>query len=80
MIGSIGFASNSSSSKPAGHDDMAGMKGMDGMKGEMKMDMKMDMSKHPDISLKKKLGIVVLTFGFLAIAVWITSFFIELKL
>jgi uncharacterized protein DUF4396 len=43
-------------------------------------DMKMDMSHKPDISLGKKLGFVVLTFGFLALAVWITSFFIELKL
>jgi len=42
--------------------------------------MKMDMSHKPDISLAKKLGVVVLTFGFLALAVWITSFFIELKL
>ncbi len=54
------------SSKPIGHGDMGGMK--------------MDMSKKPDVSLGKKLGLVVLTFGFLALAVWITSFFIELKL
>lgn len=55
-----------SSSKPTGHADMGGMK--------------MDMSKHPDISLGKKLGLVVITFGFLAIAAWITSLFIDLKL
>jgi hypothetical protein len=54
------------SSKPIGHGDSGGMK--------------MDMSKKPDISLAKKLGVVALTFGFLALAVWITSFFIELKL
>ncbi len=57
------------SSKPIGHGDMGDMKGM-----------KMDMSKKPDISLGKKLGVVVITFGFLTLAVWITSFFIELKL
>ncbi len=42
----------------------------------------MDMSKHkaPDVSLSKKLGVVVLTIAILAIAVWITTFFVELKL
>lgn len=54
------------SGKPIGHGDSGGMK--------------MDMSHKPDISLAKKLGVVVLTFALLALAVWITSFFIELKL
>ena len=54
------------SSKPIGQGDTGGMK--------------MDMSRKPDISLAKKLGVVVLTFGVLALAVWITSFFIELEL
>ncbi len=42
----------------------------------------MDMSKHkePNVSLSKKLGVVVLTFAILAVAVWITSFFVELKI
>lgn len=42
----------------------------------------MDMSHHkePNVSLTTKLGVVVLTFALLAIAVWITSFFVELKL
>ena len=42
----------------------------------------MDMSKHkaPDVSTAKKLGVVVLTLAILAIAVWITTFFVELKL
>jgi len=41
----------------------------------------MDMSKHkaPEVSFSKKLGVVILTIGCLAVAVWITSFFIELK-
>ena len=42
----------------------------------------MVMSKHkpPSVSLVTKLGVVVLTLACLAIAVWITTFFIELKL
>ena len=42
----------------------------------------MDMSKHkaPTVSLSTKLGVVVLTIACLVIAVWITSFFVELKL
>jgi hypothetical protein len=42
----------------------------------------MDMSKHkaPNVSLSKKLGVVILTLCCLAIAVWITTFFVELKL
>lgn len=58
-----------SSSKPIGHGGTGDMSGM-----------KMDMSKHPDISLGKKLGLVAITFGFLAIAAWITSLFIDLKI
>jgi len=42
----------------------------------------MVMSKHkpPSVSLSTKLGVVALTIACLAIAVWITTFFIELKL
>ena len=42
----------------------------------------MDMSKlkAPTVSLSTKLGVVVLTIACLVIAVWITSFFVELKL
>jgi len=42
----------------------------------------MDMSKHkaPEVSFSKKLGVAILTLGCLAVAVWITSFFVELKL
>ena len=60
------------SSKPLGHPGGGDMEEMGGMK--------MDMSKHPDISLGKKLALVVITFGFLAIAAWVTSLFIDLKL
>ena len=48
-----------------------------------KMDMShMDMShdKGSNVSLTTKLGVVVLTFAILAVAIWITSFFVELKL
>lgn len=57
------------SSKPIGKGGMEDMG-----------DMKMDMSHAPNISLAKKLGVVVLTFACLALAVWITSFFVELKI
>lgn len=42
----------------------------------------MDMSHHkePNVSLATKLGVVVLTFAILGVAIWITSFFVELKL
>ena len=42
----------------------------------------MDMSKHkaPNVSLSTKLGVVVFTLACLAIAVWITTFFVELEL
>ena len=42
----------------------------------------MDMSKHkaPDVSFAKKFGVFILTVAILAVAVWITSFFVELKL
>lgn len=42
----------------------------------------MVMSEHKpsSVSLATKLGVVVLTLACLAIAVWITTFFIELKL
>ncbi len=42
----------------------------------------MDMSHHkePNVSLATKLGVVVLTFAILAVAISITSHFVELKL
>ncbi|MEM7007848.1 MAG: DUF4396 domain-containing protein [Thermodesulfobacteriota bacterium] len=42
----------------------------------------MDMSEHKEseVTLNTKLGVVVLTFAILGVAIWITSFFIELKL
>ena len=42
----------------------------------------MDMSKHkaPNVSLSTKLGVVVLTLACLVVAVWITTFFVDLKL
>jgi len=41
----------------------------------------MDMSKHkaPDVSFAKKLGVAVLTLAILVIAVWITTWFVDLK-
>jgi len=41
----------------------------------------MDMSKHKalNVSFAKKLGVAVLTLAILAIAVWITTWFVDLK-
>jgi len=45
-----------------------------------KMTMDISHKKAPEVSFSKKIGVVILSLACLVFAVWITTFFVELKI